>query len=58
VHSPRGLLWGAAIACALDDEAMTAQWLSGLGAAREFGAAPHAERIVAIARSMEREGID
>ncbi len=58
LHSPRGLLWGAAIACALDDEAMTAQWLSRLGAAREFEAAPDAERIVAIARSMEREGID
>ncbi len=57
-HSPRGLLWGAAIACALNDEAMTARWLSRLGPARGIETAPDAERIVAIAHAMEREGID
>jgi hypothetical protein len=57
-RTPRGLLWGAAIACALREDGTTATYLSRLGMSRETGGASDAERIVATARAMEREGID
>jgi hypothetical protein len=58
VHGPRDRLWGAAIASALGRDGEAIRWLSLLENPHERGAGKCAERIVAIARWMDREGID
>lgn len=57
-RSPRGLLWGAAIASVLDEDVEALGWLGRLGIERPGDRDATIERIVLAARTMDDEGID
>jgi hypothetical protein len=57
-RSPRRLLWGAAIAGVLGNEAESADWLGRLGMDRHGGHGETIERILTAARIMDQEEID
>jgi hypothetical protein len=57
-HSPRCLLWGAAIAAAIEREAEAVEWISRLEPHGDCGSENLSRQIAAIAQRMDREGID